>query len=346
MTMKTTDKREFRVLAAIACVLVMGYSESVTQTKVGTTAAQFLGIPVGARAIAMGSASVASPSDVSSIFFNPGAFSQANKTEVIVSTTNWLVNSKLHWFGAMINLDGMNAVGLSLTQLSYGEEEVTTVANPDGTGEFYSSQDLAVAISYSRNLTDRFSMGGSVKYISQTIWNESASAIAFDLGLLFVTGFHDMRLGMSISNFGGDLKMAGHDLGKLIDIDPINAGSNKLNVAQLTTDPWPIPLMFRVGLALDVVKNEFTHLTIECDAIRPSDNIEVVNFGTEVTFLNIICLRGGYKSLFQTDSEEGLTLGGGLKYTSPGSMEVEVNYAYQQFGRFGNINTFSLAVSF
>jgi opacity protein-like surface antigen len=346
MTMKTTAQREFRVLAAIACVLLMGYSESITQTKIGTTAAQFLGIPVGARAIAMGGASVASPSDVSSIYFNPGAFSQANKSEVIVSTTNWLVDSKLHWFGAMLNLDGINALGLSLTQLNYGDEEVTTVVNPDGTGEFYSSQDLAVAISYSRNLTDRFSIGGSIKYINQTIWKESASTIAFDLGLLFVTGFHDMRLGMSISNFGGDLKMAGRDLDKIIDIDPSNAGSNKLNVAQMTTDPWPIPLMFRVGLALDVIKNETTQLTLECDAIRPSDNEEVVNLGTELTFLNIVCLRGGYKSLFQTDSQEGLTLGGGLKYASSGSMAVEVNYAYQQFGRFGNINTFSLAVSF
>lgn len=338
--------KELGTLAAFACVFLLVYSESVAQSKIGTTAAQFLGIPVGARALGMGGTSVAASSDVGTIYFNPGAFSQAQKTEVLVSSTDWLVGSKLRWFGAMVNIDGTNAFGLSITQLDYGQDEVTTPDNPDGTGERWSAQDFAVALSYSRNLTDRFSIGGSAKYISQSIWNESASTFAFDIGLLFVTGFHDMRLGMSIANFGGNMTMDGRDLKKVIDIDPSNAGSNKLNVAKLSTDPWPIPLLFRVGLAMDVLKSELCTLTFESDALRPSDNVEVVNLGAEVTLLNIICLRGGYKSLFQTDSEEGLTLGGGLKYSEPSSLGLEVNYAYQQFGRFGNINTFSIAMHF
>jgi hypothetical protein len=335
-----------RTLAMCACLVFVGYLDSVAQSKIGTTAAQFLGISIGARALGMGGTSVASASDVSSIYYNPGTFSQAHKTQVLVSTTDWLVGSKLRWLGTMIDIDGSNAFGLSITQLAYGEEMVTTEDNPEGTGERWSAQDFAIALSYSRNLTDRFSIGGSAKYISQSIWNESASTVAFDIGLLFVTGFHDMRLGMSIANFGGDMKMDGRDLRKVIDIDPSNAGSNKLNLANLVTDPWPIPLIFRVGLAMDVVKNETALITIECDALRPGDNVEVINVGAEVTFLNLVSLRGGYKSLFQTDSEEGLTLGCGLKYSELGSMGMEVNYAYQQFGRFGNINTISVAVFF
>jgi hypothetical protein len=335
-----------KAFAVCACLVFFGYSKSIAQAKIGTTAAQFLDISIGARALGMGGTSVASAYDVSSIYYNPGAFSQTQRTQVLISTTDWLVGSKLRWLGTMIDIDGTNAFGLSITQLAYGEDIVTTEDNPEGTGERWSAQDLAVALSYSRNLTDRFSIGGSAKYISQAIWNESASTIAFDIGLLFVTGFHNMRLGMSIANFGGDMKMDGRDLRKVIDINPSNAGSNKLNLANLVTDPWPIPLTFRVGLAMDVVKSETATFTIECDALRPSDNVEVVNLGTEVTILNLVSLRGGYKSLFQTDSEEGLTLGIGLKYSEMGSMGVEVDYAYQQFGRFGNINTLSLAVSF
>jgi hypothetical protein len=338
--------KELGTLAAFVYIFLFGYSESVAQSKIGTTAAQFLGIPVGARALGMGGTSVAAASDVGTIYFNPGAFSQAQRTEVLVSSTDWLVGSKLRWLGAMVNVDGTNAFGLSITQLDYGEDQVTNEDNPEGTGERWSAQDFAVALSYSRNLTDRFSIGGSAKYISQSIWNASASTFAFDVGLLFVTGFHDMRLGMSIANFGGNMTMDGRNLRKVIDIDPSDAGSNKLNMAKLNTDPWPIPLLFRVGLAMDILKSELCTLTIESDALRPSDNVEVVNLGAEVTFLNIICLRGGYKSLFQTDSEEGLTLGVGVKYAEPSSMGLEVNYAYQQFGRFGNINTFSVAVDF
>jgi membrane-associated protease RseP (regulator of RpoE activity) len=344
--MKEKTFKAIITLAMCACLVLFGFSESFAQAKIGTTAAQFLGISIGARALGMGGTSVASAADVSTIYYNPGSFSQTHKTEVLVSTTNWLVGSKFRWLGAMLDIDGTNAVGLSITQLAYGDEMVTTEDNPEGTGEKWSAQDFAVALSYSRNLTDRFSIGGSAKYINQTIWNESASTIAFDLGLLFVTGFHDMRLGMSIANFGGDMKMDGHDLRKVIDIDPTNAGSNKLNLANLVTDPWPIPLMFRVGLAMDVLKNQTTTVTLECDAVRPSDNVEVVNVGAEVTLMNLISLRGGYKSLFQKDSEEGLTLGAGVKYDHLGSMGLEINYAYQQFGMFGNLNTLSLDINF
>ncbi len=344
--MKKKIMNEYSIFVLLSFSLAIGNSTSFGQNKIATTAAQFLGIPVGARAIGMGSVSVATANDVSSLYYNPGGFSQADRSELLVSSTDWLVGSKMRWFGAMLNVDDANAVGISITQLDYGEEEVTTAENPDGTGERWSAQDMAIALSFSRNLTNRFSMGGSIKYISQTLWNESASTIAFDVGLLFVTGFHDMRLGMSICNFGGDMTMSGRDLKKVIDIDPGNAGSNKLNVANLTTDPWPIPLLFRVGLALDVVKSDFSVITIACDALRPSDNVEVVNVGTEVTLMNLVSVRAGYKSLFQENSEEGLTLGGGIKYDQPGSMGLEVNYAYQKFGRFGNLNTFSVALRF
>lgn len=325
---------------------VLAWEHASAQTKVGTTAAQFLGISVGGKATSMGDAFVASSEDVSTIYWNPGAFVASGKSELMFSNTNWLAGTKFRWFGFMLNLDGTNAVAVSLTNLDYGEEEVNTVLLPDGTGERWAAQDVALAVSYSRRLTDRFSMGGSVKYISQTIWNESASTIAFDLGLLFVTGFHDMRLGMSFSNFGGDMTLDGRDLLQRVDIDPTNSGSNKTLVGKLKTDPWPIPLFFRVGAAMDVIKNDQMILTVAADAVRPNDNVEYVNVGGEVGWNNLIFLRGGYRSLFKQDAEEGLSLGAGVRYNFEGLATLEVNYAYSQFGLFGNLNTIALAVSF
>ena len=294
----------------------------------------------------MGGAYVASKEDVSSLYWNPGAFAQAEKSQLAFSNTNWLGGTHFRWFGLMVNLDGTNAFGFSLTHLDYGEEEVTTVQSPDGTGERWSAQDIAIAASYSRRLTDRFSLGGSVKYIGQTIWNESASTFAFDLGLLFVTGFNNMRLGMSISNFGGDLTLDGRDLLQRVDIDPANAGSNKTLVGKLKTDPWPVPLFFRVGIAMDVFKNDVMNLTLAADALRPNDNAESVNVGGEIGWRDMIFLRGGYKSLARTDTEEGLSLGGGLKYAMEGVGSLEVNYAYSKFGLLGNLNTIAVNIGF
>jgi opacity protein-like surface antigen len=334
----------FKHILLAGSVLVCAHASA--QTKVGTTAAQFLGISVGGKATAMGDAFVASSEDVSSIYWNPGAFAASGKSELMFSNVNWLGDTKFRWLGFMLNLDGTNAIGISMTSLDYGEEDVTTVQSPDGTGERWAAQDVAIGISYSRRLTDRFSMGGSVKYISQTIWNESASTIAFDLGLLFVTGFYDMRLGMSFSNFGGDMTLDGRDLLQRVDIDPANSGSNKTLVGKLKTDPWAIPLFFRVGAAMDVVKNDQIIVTVAADAVRPNDNVEYVNVGGQVGWNNLIFLRGGYRSLFKQEAEEGLSLGAGVRYSFEGLATIDVNYAYSQFGLFGNLNTIALAVSF
>lgn len=344
--MKTFRQMEpLRLVAGLLVILVCAAPASA-QTKVGTTAGQFLGISVGPRAIAMGGAYVASHDDATSLYWNPGAFQQAGKSELVFSNTDWLVGTKFRWFGFMLNLGDENALGISLTQLDYGEDEVTTVAQPNGTGERWSAQDLAIGVSYCRRLTDRFSMGGSVKYIEQRIWNESASTFAFDLGLLFVTGFNDMRLGVSMSNFGGELTLDGRDLLQRVDIDPQNSGSNKALVGNLKTDPWAIPLLFRVGVAMDAYKDDMFRLTIAADALRPNDNEESVNVGGEFGWNDMVFLRGGYKSVFGNDAEEGLSLGAGLKYTEGGLGSIEVNYAFTKFGLFGNINTIALAVAF
>ena len=339
-------KMNRRIVGLLTLCALLVAQEVQAQSKVGTTAAQFLGISVGAQAAAMGDAFVASKEGVSTIYWNPGAFAASGKSELMFSNTNWLVGTKFRWFGFMLNLDGTNAVAVSLTNLNYGEDDVTTVLAPDGTGERWTAQDVALAVSYSRRLTDRFSMGGSVKYISQTLWNESASTIAFDLGLLFETGFNDMRLGMSFSNFGGDMTMDGKDLLQRVDIDPANSGSNKTLVGKLKTDPWPIPLFFRVGVAMDVVKSNDVIFTLAADAVRPNDNVEYVNVGGELGWNNLIFLRGGYRSLFKTAAEEGLTLGAGVRYQFEGIATLELNYAYNQFGVFGNLNTVALAVGF
>lgn len=352
--MRTMTQQTLLPLLLAAAITAALPSSLAAQTKVGTTAAQFLGISVGPKALAMGSAYVASNEDATLLYWNPGGFAQTQRSEVVFSHTDWLVDTKFRWVGAVVNLDGENAIGLSFTQLDYGEEEVTTVEVPDGTGERWSAQDLAVGLSYSRRLTDRFSMGGTVKYIHQQIWNENANAFAFDLGLLFTTGFNGMRLGVTMTNFGGDLRLDGRDLLTKVDIDPNNSGSNKDLVGSLKTDPWALPLTFRVGVAMDVVKNDDLRLTVAADAIRPTDGEESLNVGGEVGWRDAVFVRGGYKSVVgggarlssREDVEEGLGLGAGVKYRAEGLGSIEVNYAFSMFGVFGNINTFAVAIGF
>ncbi|MCG3154048.1 MAG: hypothetical protein DKINENOH_00640 [bacterium] len=333
-------------LSLALLILSLGASELRAQAKVGTASAPFLGIAIGPRAAAMGGAFAALGNDVTALYWNPGGIAMLEKSQLLVSHTQWLVNTDFNWAGFVLQVGEGNALGLSVTLLDYGEEEVVDEYNQTGTGARWSANDLAVAASYARRFTDRFAIGGNAKYIQQKIWNETASSFAFDVGLLFITQFNDMRLGMSISNFGADMKFGGKDLLQRIDIDPDNSGNNETLVSELRTERWPLPLFFRVGLAYDLLRAQNTRVTLAADALRPSDNTGVLNLGTEVELYNTLFLRGGYKSLFREDSEEGLTLGAGVKYNMGAAGMLNFDFAYADYGLLDNVKMFSLGLAF
>jgi len=328
------------LLTALSVSLVIG------QSKVGTSAAPFLGMPVGARSIGMGSATVALSSDATGIFYNPGSIAPLGYSQAVVSHTNWLVGTKFDWAGIVINLDGTNAVGVSFTQLNYGEDIVTTDLEQAGTGEKWSASDLAIALTYARNLTDRFAIGGSAKYIQQKIWNSSASAMAVDVGLLYNTGFNGLKIGMSIANFGSDMRMDGKDLFKAIDLDPENLGNNSKLITRLKTDDWPLPLFFRAGVSMDAIKDEDVRFTVAADAMRPSDNSESVNVGGEFAFREMVFLRAGKRQLFLENMMENYAFGGGIRYELSGVNSLSVDFSYQQFKIFGGVQTFDVGFTF
>jgi hypothetical protein len=335
-------KKIFTVIIFLGLFVQVSFS----QAKVGTSAAPFLGISIGPRAIGMGSAFVAMANDVTTLYWNPSGIARTMKSEFSASHTGWLVNTNFNWVGLSLNLNNSDFIGISFTQLDYGEEFVTSVVSPEGTGEKWDAMDIAFGLSYARNLTDRFSIGGTAKYIQQKIWNESASAFALDVGLLYITEFNDLKIGMSISNFGTDMTLDGKDLIKRIDLDPDAQGINKTIPAKLKTDAWTLPLFFRVGVAMDVFKSDLLRFTTAVDAFRPNDNQASVNIGGEFAWNDLVFLRAGYKTLFLDESEEGLNFGGGLKYNFSGSNFVNVDYAFTTFGKFSNIHSFSLSVIF
>ncbi len=316
------------------------------QTKVGTTAVPFLGITAGPRAFALGGAFAAMGDDASSIHANPGAFARMPRSQALATTTNWLVGTRYNWIGCVLKLGAADAVGLSFTQLDYGDDDVTTVLAPEGTGEKWSAADFALGLSYSRNLSDRFSIGGTAKYIQTKIYHETASAFAADIGLLFYTPFHDMRLGMSICNFGTDLQMDGRDLLQRIDLDPDGLGNNEAVVSKLKTEVWPLPLFFRVGLAGEVVKSQAVRVTLLADALRPSDNTETIQAGCEAALYERVFLRAGYKSMFREDAEEGPAFGCGVRLPVGGNASWRADYAYADYGILQSIQTIAVGIDF
>ncbi|MBN4081070.1 PorV/PorQ family protein [Caldithrix abyssi] len=324
---------------------VQGQFES-NVSKVGTTAAPFLEIDVGARAIGMGGAFVAVADDATTIYWNPAGIARLQKSEAILIRTNWLVGTNFNFAGIVVPMGSMGTIGVSVTSLSSEEMVVRTVQRPEGTGEKFSYGDLSAGLSYAKNLTDKFSIGVNTKYISQRIWHMKAEGYALDIGTLFRTQFKGMIIGMSISNFGGSMKLAGKDIFVNYDEAPQFKGSNDRIPAYKKTDNFPLPLLFKVGLAMDILKSNMNRLTIAADAGHPNDNTEYINLGMEYIYKNQIALRFGYKNLFTLDTEEGFTAGVGTKLKLAGGVSLKIDYAYQNFGRLKNVQRLSLGFEF
>ncbi|KPL26671.1 MAG: hypothetical protein AMS23_00845 [Bacteroides sp. SM1_62] len=353
-------KMIFRIVLIIFISITFS-SIGFAVTKVGTTAAQFLKIGVGARAIAMGGAFVAVANDVTGLYWNPAGIARLHRNEAILLHTEWLADVNFDYAGIAIHLGNAGTIGASITSVGMADMKVRTELQPEGTGEFFAAGDIAGSIAYSRNLTDRFSIGFNAKYIHQRIWHMSSSGFAIDVGTLFTTQFKDMKIGMSISNFGTNMKMSGRDTRQFIDINPDAEGSNDKIPSHLQLDSWPLPLIFRVGVSIDPINNDKNRLTLALDALHPNDNTERLNIGAEYCLRNTIFLRAGLKSVAftmpssgakfgimdpVTDSEEGLTLGAGVNLSFGGFATLKLDYAYAEFGRLNDVQRFSLSIQF
>lgn len=307
--------------------------------KIGTSSAVFLRIPVGAKGISMGSAFTSLADDGSAMFWNPGNLTSQSKTALFFHHSPWLPGLNYNYFGFSLPLEDIGVFGVNITSLRTDEIEITTLDAQMGTGETYTAASTAVGITYAKKLTDRFSIGGTVKHITERIFNSTASGFAFDIGTMFVTPFEDVRLGVSISNIGTEMRINGDDLNSYVDIAPYQQGNNDNIVSQLKTDPFSMPIIMRIGLSWDLMFSEETRLTFACDGINPNDNAQSVNVGVEIAPLgDLLFIRGGYSELFLDNAEMGLSLGAGLNISTFEYFEMSFAYAYQAMNYLGNVN--------
>jgi hypothetical protein len=340
-------KNKFLLLLLILYLFKTEFLFSQGVSKVGTTSGTFLEIGVG-PSNGMGGAFVSLANDATALYWNSAGIASFVQNEVSIVHINWLASTNLDYAALVIPLGDIGNIGFSFTSLSMGDEKVTTVEMPDGTGEYYSASDIAVGISYARSLTERFSIGFTAKYIQESIWHMSSNAFAIDAGTIFKTDLiGGLTIGASISNFGTKMQLSGRDTRTYESVDPTKQGSNDRIPYVIDLDSWDLPLLFRIGVSTNAVKTDNYRLTISVDALHPNDNYESVNAGAEFSFEEFLFLRGGFQSLFLQDREGGLTFGAGINSKLLFSKDLfRFDYSYRDFGRLNAVHSFSLGINF
>ena len=339
-------------------IIFVSYLFSIEINGNGTTGANFLEIDVGSAATAMGGAYVSVVNDLSAAYWNPAGLGYINSKQTFFMYQPWIADISSMYTGFAVNYQDYGTIAFTMNYIGYGNEPVTTVSNPEGTGEFYSANEFSASISYGKRLVDWFSFGISGKYISSNIWHMNASAAAIDFGVLVTTNFFSptnkrsqgMKVGMSISNYGTRLRYDGIDLMTPIDPEPDEFG-NYDNVEGLyKTSDWELPLIFRMGFSVQPIFLQKFRTIISVDALHPNNNNESVNIGTEFTYLipgkASFFLRCGYKGLFLKDSEYGLTYGGGFRFYMSNFSSFDIDYTYKTLGVLGDVHLYTFKFSF
>jgi len=349
MHIQFSIKRNAFILIVLSFMVfyTTGYGAESTN-KSGTTAAQFLKIGVGARAMGMAGAAVANTDDAYSLYWNPSCLTKVKGVSLAAVQSNWFADIKHQFFGFVLPVNEFSAFGLHATVLNMDPMQVTTVSDPHGTGEFFEARDLAIGASFGIRLTDYFSFGITGKYISQEIYNESASTFAFDFGSVLDVPFRNLQLGIRLANFGGKMQMEGRDLIREYDMNPdntLNAGVE----TQLKTQPWELPVIFQFGISSDIigqgdafVLSEKNRLTFSIDGTHPIDSPEFASFGLEYVFNDLIALRTGYR--LNRDVEK-MFYGIGLNIPLAG-VKFTVDYGLASFDELEYVNIFSAGITF
>jgi len=293
--------------------------------RVGTSSLQFLKIGNGARGTGMGETFVAVSDDISALFWNPAGLVLFEENGVTFSHTMWFVDTQLQFFGGVYHFGGSNAIGLSVVSLRTDDMKVTTEVQPNGTGEFFRFSDIAIGLSYARQMTDQFSFGATVKYVEETLGELKMRGVIGDLGTFYRTGLGTTRFAVLISNFGGQVSPTG-------SVNLIGG-----SVAD-SFQKFPPPTLFKIGFAMEPLLTSTNRLTTSIQLNSPNDNSENVNVGFEYAYKEMLFLRVGYK--FNVDAEN-FSLGAGLKIPISFA-KANLDYSIANYRDLGFAQRFSI----
>lgn len=333
-----------RIVLAIILVITGIVPAGAQLSKVGTNAADFLLIPVGARSSAM-SAYTATVNDPSAMVLNPAGLADVKRKQVLVEATDWYLDFTHTFMGVAIPTKKGTA-GVHVLAMNYGEFEETTAEAQGLTGRTFGAYSVTFGASYAQYLLPQFTIGGTMKYVYEKIQTSSASAIAFDVGTMYDTPFYGVRFAVGVTNIGSKMQMMGNNLIVRANIDRNQEGEYEPD-ALLSTDSYNLPLRLRVGLAWDAIDNQNIRATLAVDGNNPTNNLQSVSIGGEVSLMgDRVFLRGGLPYIGLVDATEKFNAGVGFKYDINSEMAIEFNYTYHGFDYLGDVSKLNVQIYF
>ena len=288
-------------------IFLMCFAAQVTAfaSGPGTSAANFLKIPVGARGTSLGGAFTAVADNADAVFYNPAGLGLLAVPEFSYAFNNYLPGVSQQWLAAAYPA-ARGTLGLGVNYLSVKAFD-SYDASDNRTGSV-SAYDLAFHLGYGGALeTDleflpSLRYGAAVKYISERLDTSKASGYGVDAGLLLLTPFKALRFGLGLENLAASR------------LDFIRGGAKP---------PFKLKtgMSYRLGAPGKAVASLFS-----LDYNFPEDGPRYLAAGIESTVYGALALRAGYSSFGEISNGVSFGLGFGLPVR--GGREIRLDYSY------------------
>jgi hypothetical protein len=255
-------------------------------------------------------------------------------------------------FGTKSGKNG--AIGITLASMSFGKIPVTTVNQPEGTGETFAPNFFHIGVGYSHMYANKISVGILFRGISESIASVSAFGMAIDAGVQYVSGPEDnFRLGISLRNTGSPMIFGGQGLSVQNDNIDAGGGTEYLLTYDNRAEDFELPSILNIGVSYDayVNKDKKDFIRVMTNFTSNAFSKDQIGIGAELHLRERLILRGAYKVNYGTTSASigdelysGFAAGASviLPLKKDGSSNFGIDYGYRPTNLFKG--THSLAV--
>lgn len=307
-------------------------------SRKGTTGAEQLLIPVGARSIATGGAFLANTVGVEAIYYNPAGLAVSGKSEAMFSYMSYIADLNVSYIAAGANLGELGSFGFSFKTVQFGEIPITTIEAPDGTGATYSPSYFVGGLTYSKVITDRVAAGVNIKLVHEGIQNTSADGLALDFGVQYRFP-KNLSIGVAVKNIGTNMSYSGQDLQVKTSVPNANPGTRD-GAFYAVTEEFQIPSYFELSAAYHYDIDETNNILLGTSFRQNNASEDQLQFGLEYSFMDRFYARGGYDFRLENTKESiyGFTVGAGVNYPLVEGVGILFDYAYRDVKDFPSAN--------
>lgn len=319
-------------------------------------AAELLMNPWG-RSAGLHSMSTSTAVGVEAMRINIAGLSRIKNIEIGVSHSRLFSGSGMNLIsgGLGIKMGKTGALGIEFVSLDFGQIPVTTVNQPAGTGGLFSPNFVQLGLGYSYTYANKISVGMLARLVTEGIQDVTATGVAIDAGVQYVSGPKDnFKLGISLRNVGSPMEFGGEGLSvKNPNTDPAGGVVYELTYNARAAS-FELPSMLNMGVSYDFYFGDKNFLRSLVNFTSNAFSRDQIGGGLELSFQELVTLRAAYKHDIGNTSVEsrniytGFSAGASIEtsLTKGGVNNLGIDYAYRTTNPFKGTHNFTLRFTF